>query len=503
MTSAADVKAGRAGVEMFMDLSELKSGMGEAQQEFKKLNDNVSKMRWGQAMNQLGVGLQDFVTVLSQGGTWATAIGAISNNVIQLATQIKPVYGGYAAVGIAAFQAAAAGYKMMTAAKQTKEELEKARREAEKLAEAQRDSAKKKGSEDAKIRSEAGDKTAMDKNLEKARADVVEKQGAANGLRELISELSSDPNKDLEREPERIKKIKAAQAELTKAVEEETKARERLEELKRIAIEAAKTPAQKAAEQELKNAELAHKLARGGFKEGQTMAQRKAEQDATEARLTAARAGVVDANRRAGYDPKATANAKAQADKDSAKEQARVTEERLEADEEEREARKRRIEEMRKELRTPSEVAADERKAAQEMYDRNEIGPDMLERKLAQIDKEYKQSMKALLPSGAQEDEDLAEDIKKNWMTPEDRKKKNREMIDRLYGKGLLSDDEQAQALRTLDDSKQSVMGTFSSAALSGLSASSPLDAIKENTAQTAEATKQLVKTTGPRKWEI
>ncbi len=501
MTSAADVKAGRAGVEMYMDLSELNQGINQAQQSLKNMDKNISAQKWGVIGNAAGVGLQDFVTVLSNGGTLGSAIGAISNNVIQIASMVNPLAGGYTAVGIAAFQAAYAGYKMVTAAKQTKEELEKARKEAEGLAKAKREAAAKAGEEAAKLRADSKDPKAMDRAKEKAQDDLVAARGRENGLREEVGRLRGSVD-DPEKEKQRKIDLAAAEKAHAEAVRERIKAEEQVIVVNRTAEEGAKTQAEKDAEQAHRRADLLQAKVDAPHPAGTwTPEQRKKEIEEAKAARAQADEMTREAKRRKDYKPET--GSLAQAEKNSHDERMRASAEEQQEQEAADAARKKRIEDMRKELRTPSEVAADDRKEAQAMYDNGDLREDEYQRRLAQIDQERKRAMRGLLPTGAQEDEELAEDIKKNWMTPEERRKERRDAIDRLYGKNLLSEEEKQRALNSLDESKQSVLGTFSSAALGGLSASSPLDAIKENTAQTAEATKQLVKSAGPRKWEI
>lgn len=510
MPSSGDITAGRAGVQFFIDPTELKAGVKQAEADvaksLKNIEKNTSAIRFGQITNSLGVGFQDFVTVLSQGGTMATAIGAVSNNLIQMASIVNPMAGGAVAIGIALGQATMAGYKMLNATKDNAKELEKARKEAEKLAQAKIEAAKATGVEMAKVREDAGDEEKSQKHLDKALQDAKDKGSAAKEInRELHTIKSTNTSGDEVAEAKRLEEMARLETALAEAEKEHVAALEKAERVKIERRQALRTPEQEQADRELREADREWKLSRGGF-EGKTVAEYKARQQAADQRRENAREAVIEANRRAKPDPHASPTAKKDSEGNSEKEQAAAAKQRQQEQEDAEEKATAEAEAIRKQYRTPDEKAQVDRDRVEELYGLGKLNDNERTRALAQIERDRQDENQDLIDNPPMtKDQRKAKDIIENSLTPAQRKKKAQEEIDRLFGKGLMSNEEKEQALSSLDKAQQSVSGTFSSAALGGLSGSSPLDAIKSNTERAADATEELVKKLpkGVRKWEV
>lgn len=114
----------------------LTTGFDQAARAVQNIDRNMRAIRSGMIVQSIGVGFQDFVTVLANGGNISTAIGAISNNLIQMASLMNPLYGGWVAIGIAIGQGALALYKMYTASENGAEAAKRHRKELEQVAQA-------------------------------------------------------------------------------------------------------------------------------------------------------------------------------------------------------------------------------------------------------------------------------------------------------------------------------------------------------------------------------
>ena len=510
MPSSGDITAGRAGVQFFIDPTELKAGMKQAETDIaksmKNIEKNTSAIRFGQITNSLGVGLQDFVTVLSQGGTMATAIGAVSNNLIQMASLINPMAGGAVAIGIALGQAAMAGYKMLNATKDNAKELEKARKEAEKLAQAKIEAAKATGVEMAKVREDAGDEEKSQKHHDKAVQEAKDRQAEQDEIsRELKAVDDRSTNGDEVAEAKRLEEKHRLEKALAEANQATIAAREKVGRVDIERRQALETDEQKQARRDTINADMNLKIAQA-TRPNETVAERKARLDEAHAAVRAAREATIEANRRAKIDPYASPTARADSDKNSEKEQAAAMKQRQQEQEDADEKATADAEAIRKQYRTPDEKAQVERDRVEELYGLKKLDDNERTRALAQIERDRQDENQDLIDNPPMtKDQRKAKDIIENSLTPAQRKKKAQEEIDRLFGKGLMSNEEKEQALSSLDKAQQSVSGTFSSAALGGLGGSSPLDAIKSNTERAADATEELVKKLpkGVRKWEV
>lgn len=510
MPSSGDITAGRAGVQFFIDPTELKAGMKQAETDvaksLKNIEKNTSAIRFGQITNSLGVGFQDFVTVLSQGGTMATAIGAVSNNLIQMASIINPMAGGAVAIGIALGQATMAGYKMLNATKDNAKEMEKARKEAEKLAQAKIEAAKATGVEMAKVREDAGDEEKSQKHLDKALQDAKDKGAAANEINKELHEVkSTSTNGDEIAEAKRLEEMARLETALAEAEKEHVAALEKAERVKIERRQALETDAQRQARRDTLNAEMNLRIAETK-RDGESETSRDKRVAEAQTAVDAAREATIEANRRAKIDPYASPTARQDSEKNTAKEQAAAMKQRMQDQEDAEEKATADAEQIRKQYRTPDEKAQVARSRVEELYGLKKLDDEERTRALAQIERDRQDENQDLIDNPPMtKDERKAKDIIENSLTPAQRKKKAQEETDRLYGKGLMSNEEKEQALNSLDKAQQSVAGSFSSAALSGLGASSPLEAIKDNTARAADASEELVKKLpkGVRKWEV
>lgn len=178
----------------------LTTGFDQAARAVQSIDRNMRAIRSAMMFQSIGVGLQDFVTVVANGGNLSTAIGAISNNLIQMASLMNPIYGGWVAIGIAIGQASLALYKIFSASEDGAEAAKRHRKELEQVAQAAKQvqtNADKRFDRSTNAMRAVDDQEDADKKLKELREDKAwhewERDVKSEESREAIRKWQGDP----------------------------------------------------------------------------------------------------------------------------------------------------------------------------------------------------------------------------------------------------------------------------------------------------------------------